>query len=96
VKLQRERDDWWDCELFVDGVRDSGFGRDFPSDEEEFISFLADLVSDEMALTLGGWPICPDHHSHPLVATTHKTRSAVWQCPTGRVIAKIGELPSSP
>jgi hypothetical protein len=92
VEIWREGNGWWNCELFIDGVRDSGFGRDFPNDEEEFVALLADLVSDEMAITLGGWPTCPDHQTHPLDAVLDEASIAVWKCPRGRTIARIGDL----
>jgi hypothetical protein len=93
LQFSREEDEWWDVEMWVDGVRDSGFGRNFPNDAQEFLAALADIVADEMAITIwGGWPICPEHLSHPLEATVNESTIAVWRCPSGQTVFVVGTL----
>src|SRR5665213_2649740 len=70
LRLQPGIDGWWDIEVFLDDRTVGSFGRHFPTDESEFIVALADYLC-EFSLdeeVWGGWPICPDHGTHPLQA----------------------------
>jgi hypothetical protein len=90
-------DQWWDCETFLNGEWASAFGTYLPSGGEAFVAYLADYLQEDFSQTIwGGWPICPDHKSHPLEPVLDDTSTAVWKCPKGRVVARIGELPPSP
>jgi len=40
----------------------------------------------------GGRPDCPAHRTHPLDAVLDGSGTAVWRCPLGQVIAKVGDL----
>jgi len=94
LDLHPGSDDWWDIDVFLDEQTSGSFGRSFPSDEEEFIVDLADYLC-EFSLdeeVWGGWPVCPDHKTHPLQASLDDNHTAVWRCPVGRVIARLGEL----
>lgn len=42
----------------------------------------------------GGWPICPLHGGHPLDPVL-EAEIAVWACPRGEVVARIGSLDQS-
>ncbi|MCU1359965.1 MAG: hypothetical protein JWN99_1254 [Ilumatobacteraceae bacterium] len=58
---------------------------------------LAELIDELQGHTLhefvgGGWPTCPRHHTHPLIATA-RGDDTVWICPTDDdVIARVGTL----
>lgn len=39
----------------------------------------------------GGWPTCPEHNTHPL-EPQFINDVAVWECPKGDVVVRIGEL----
>ena len=83
---------WWDFTLILDGEPLGGFGTYFPPDREEFTAFLADYLQEHLSQTIwGGWPMCPDHPNHPLEAMTIDAR-AVWKCPVGSEISRIGDL----
>jgi hypothetical protein len=89
-------DEWWDCETSFNGERGSGFGTFLPSGAEGLVAYLADYLQEHFSQEIwGGWPICPDHETHPLVAELEMTATAVWKCPKGRVISRIGDLPPS-
>ncbi|HZQ83677.1 MAG TPA: hypothetical protein VFA83_02510 [Acidimicrobiales bacterium] len=60
--------------------------------------FVAGLAEDLREFALdeeiwGGWPICPDHGTHPLEASA-EGGVAAWICPSGRFFAPIGSLAS--
>ncbi len=87
-------DDWWDVDVLLDGRAIGSFGRSFPSDEEEFIVALVDYLC-EFSLdedVWGGWPVCPDHETHPLQPSMDGNHTAVWRCPVGRMVAQLGQL----
>jgi hypothetical protein len=94
VRLSRGEDDWWDCEYALDGVTAGGFGRQYPRGEEPFLAELAgDLREHGLDEAVwGGWPMCPVHPNHPLDPVVDSTDIAVWRCPRGQVIARIGDL----
>ncbi len=84
---------WLEIEVVLDGAWVCSFGHSHSLDPEEFVADLAEDLR-ESALDeeiWGGWPICPDHRTHPLAATVDDGRAA-WRCPVGRVIAPIGTL----
>ena len=87
-------DDWWDFDVSLDQTRKGSFGRVFSADEEEFVVQLADYLCDSFLHEeiWGGWPICPDHGTHPLEPSLDEAAVAVWRCPIGRVIARVGFL----
>jgi hypothetical protein len=85
---------WADVEMSLDGEGLGAFGHTFPADPE---SALANLAGDLQEFALdreigGGWPTCPDHHTHPVEARTNSSGRAAWFCPAGGQIAEIGEL----
>lgn len=76
-------DEWWDVDVFLDEHPVGSFGRHFPTGESEFMVALADYLCE---FTLdeelwGGWPICPDHGTHPLQAIVDENQAAIWRCP---------------
>jgi hypothetical protein len=82
-----------DVEVVLDGVLIGWFNHDYSPDAEVFVSELAEQLR-EFALDEeigGGWPICPEHRTHPLKAGVFN-ETAAWLCPTGRTIAAIGSL----
>lgn len=87
-------DGWWDCDVVLDGVSRGKFGQFFPQEEEPFVATLADRLCDSYLHDdiWGGWPICPDHGTHPLEPLLDECGQAVWKCPIGRVVARIGSL----
>ncbi|HEY7948116.1 MAG TPA: hypothetical protein VID75_10575 [Acidimicrobiales bacterium] len=94
LRIRRGAGDWWDVEVFLDEGAVGTFGRTAPSGEEDFIVALADGLCE---FTFDGqvwpvWPICPDHNTHPLEAMLDENRLAVWRCPVGRVVARVGDL----
>jgi len=65
------------------------------SDETGVVVDLADRLSEHTLdeLIWGGWPICPVHHTHPLVAMPGTGSRAWWQCPKDRTeVAAVGQL----
>jgi hypothetical protein len=94
VLLIPGEDGWWECEYSLDRVDMGGFGHHFASEEEAFVAELAgDLREHGLDEAIwGGWPDCPVHKSHPLDPVLDQTNTAVWQCPNGRIIARIGDL----
>jgi hypothetical protein len=63
-------------------------------DPESFVAELADylreaVLDEEIG---GGWPTCPDHGTHPLEAGTDDAGVAIWYCPRGTTVARIGTL----
>lgn len=85
--------DWWEFDVSVDGEREGTYGTNLPADEESFVVRLADYLDE---LVWGGWPMCPDHKTHPLEPGLDEEATAVWKCPQGRIVARIGELPAIP
>jgi hypothetical protein len=84
--------DWWDFTLTLNGEPIGSFGTRFPPSTEEFTAHLADYLQEHLSQSIwGGWPMCPDHPNHPLVAEMSHER-AVWSCPRGREVARIGDL----
>ena len=84
---------WLEIEVSLDGVVIGWFQHGHSPDVEVFVAELADYLQ-EFALDeeiWGGWPICPEHNTHPLEATV-ADGTASWLCPEGRVIAPIGSL----
>ncbi len=89
---------WIEVHIFLDGQPHGSFGRAFPSDLEAQLALVADLLREH---TLdeeiwGGWPTCPDHHTHPLDARVAEGGVASWVCPRGRVVSRIGDLFTAP
>jgi hypothetical protein len=85
---------WCDVDVLLDERALGSFGRNFPSNQEEFIADLADYLCE---FAFDGqveavWPLCPDHGTHPLEATLDENHRAVWRCPSGRIVADLGEL----
>jgi hypothetical protein len=82
--------EWWDFTLTLNGEPIGSFGTYFPPTSEDFTAHLADYLQEHLSQAIwGGWPMCPDHPNHPLVANvSHK--KAVWSCPRGREVAQIG------
>jgi hypothetical protein len=96
LQLARADDSyWWDIEISLDGNDIGGIGRTFSEEPEDFLANLADALCESHLdeQIWGGWPICPDHGTHPLNAGLHETGKATWFCPHGRAIAAIGALP---
>ena len=98
VTLRRGDDDWWECEYALEGVPAGGFGHGYPRGDE---LFLAELAGDLREHGLdeacwGGWPMCPVHKTHPLDPVVDDTDTAVWRCPRGPAIARIGNLRPKP
>jgi hypothetical protein len=85
--------EWCEFDVFVDGEWDGSYGTNLPTEREPFVVGLADYLDE---LVWGGWPICPDHNTHPLVPVLDNEGIAVWKCPIGRIVAKIGQLLTSP
>jgi hypothetical protein len=84
--------EWWDFTLTLNGEPIGSFGTFFPSSSEEFTAHLADYLQEHLSQAIwGGWPMCPDHPNHPLVAQVSQER-AVWSCPIGREVSRIGDL----
>lgn len=95
LRLRPTSDGLWKIEVELDGIVVSRGQRVFlETDTEEALAELADYLQEAVLdeEVWGGWPICPDHRTHPLEATTDQTHIAVWKCPRGRVIARIGDL----
>jgi hypothetical protein len=69
-------------------------GQFFPQEEEPFVAASADRLSDSYlhADLWRGWPICSDHGTHPAEQLLDESGLAVWKCPIGRVVARIGSL----
>jgi hypothetical protein len=80
---------WWEFDFSIDGEPGGTYGTNLPSEEEPFVVGLADYLDE---LVWGGWPICPDHNTHPLEPVLDEESTAVWKCPRGRIVAKIGQL----
>jgi hypothetical protein len=80
--------------ITIDGLPD---GVIWPHSYADPREHLAEFIGDLQEATLdeyvgGGWPTCPRHHTHPLVATA-SSDDTVWICPTdGDVIASVGAL----
>jgi len=72
---------WWRYEIDVDGET-GAFGFDAPSDTETFVADLADKLQEFILDDWGGWPVCPVHDTHPLVAGVIEG-VACWRCPHG-------------
>jgi hypothetical protein len=83
--------------VFLDGEPHGGFGRSLAADPEAQLAEVADLLREHTLdeAVWGGWPICPDHHTHPLDPCLDPDGLASWRCPRGRFIARIGDLPPS-
>jgi hypothetical protein len=81
--------EWWEFDVFVDGEFDGTYGTNLPAEEESFVVGLADYLDE---LVWGGWPICPDHQTHPMEPVLDENSLAAWKCPIGRLVARIGEL----
>lgn len=94
LRFSREVSDWWDVELDLDDEPNGSFGQYFPSDPEEFVVALADYLCESYLSVevWGGWPICPEHKSHPLDPRLDKAKVAVWCCPKGTARQTIGHL----
>ncbi len=90
----RVSEDWWDCDVFLDGQSKGSFGTVFSGIGEAFVVHLADYLCESYLHEeiWGGWPICPDHGTHPLEPSLDDSGVAVWKCPVGRVIARVGSL----
>jgi hypothetical protein len=85
---------WWNGKAFLDGERADAFGTYFPSGGEAFVVNLAEHLQDHFSQSIwGGWPNCPDHNTHPLKPVLDEESIAVWKCPPGQIVAKIGDCP---
>jgi hypothetical protein len=98
LELNPAPDYWWDCDVIFDGIVQGTTGFTLPVNEEAFVVELADQLCEGYLHEeiWGGWPICPDHGTHPLEPSLDQSGNAVWLCPIGRAVARIGSLrPSS-
>jgi hypothetical protein len=80
--------------IVIDGRPDGRiWARPYRNPREHLAEFIGDLQEETLDEYLrGGWPTCPRHHTHPLVATATDT-DTVWMCPTDHaVIASVGVL----
>jgi hypothetical protein len=93
LELNPAPDHWWDCDVIFDGAIRGTVGLTLPEDEERFVVELADQICEYYLHEeiWGGWPICPDHGTHPLEPSL-ESGTAVWVCRTGRQVARIGSL----
>ena len=78
----------------LDGSDLGGISYMVGSDDDlviaDLIARLQELFLDEFIG--GGWPTCPQHHTHPLRAAV-RDGIAVWSCPaSGETVAQVGEL----
>ena len=95
LELETGLHGWLSFRVSVDHTFKGSFGTIYPKDD---VNRLVQLANDLSAGFLGdevgssGWPVCPDHGTHPLNATSDASHQAVWKCPTGRIVARIGEL----
>jgi hypothetical protein len=92
--LPEDTDGWVEFHIFLDGEPFGSFGRPFSSDPEEQLAEIADVLREQ---TLdeeiwGGWPICPAHQTHPLDPRADAQLGAVWSCPLGSYVTRIGAL----
>jgi hypothetical protein len=86
-----DEEGWWRYGVDVDGVT-GAFGFDPPSDTERFVAELADKLQEFVLDDWGGWPLCPRHNTHPLIAGV-SNGIASWSCPRGGgFVARIGAL----
>lgn len=87
---------WIEFHVFLDGQPRGSFGQGFPSDPEAQLALVAALLREHSLdeEVWGGWPTCPDHHTHPLDPRVDAGGVASWVCPRGRVVARIGDLPT--
>jgi hypothetical protein len=94
LDLRPGADHWWDCDVFLDDKPKGSFGTYFPEVGEGFVVQLTDYLCGSFLHeeVWGGWPICPDHRTHPLVPSLDDSGMAVWKCPEGPTIARIGSL----
>ncbi len=66
----------------------------FVLDEETAVAQLADQVQEFLDEEIsGGWPFCPEHATH--ITAVVSAGTAVWRCPRGETVARIGDLPAS-
>ena len=95
LELDDGPDGWVGVRVSVDQVVTGTFGARYPGgDVERLVQLTNDLTAGFLGDAVGArwWPMCPDHGTHPMHAAIDAAHQAVWQCPGGRVVAKIGEL----
>jgi hypothetical protein len=96
--VDEDGDQWWWCETVLDGSTPASFGTYWSTDSETFVARLAEYLQylyrqdNFRPAGWGDWPICPDHGSHTLRPVVNEESIAVWKCPLGRNVAKIGAL----
>ena len=81
-------------EVLLDGIHVGGFGLPGGHSADEVVAALADALQEAFLdeFIWGGWPTCPQHHTHPLQAVVVRG-TATWSCPTDeRVVSAIGAL----
>ena len=85
---------WVEVFVFLDGKPLGTVGQSFSEEPEEFIVEVIDRITEVFLheAIWGGWPICPDHKTHPLEPRIDHERSAAWFCPHGRRVARVGVL----
>ena len=94
LEFENGPDGWMGFRVSIDQVFIGSFGTIYPGGNVERLVQLAnDLTAGFLGEVVGaGWPMCPVHATHPLNATVDGSHRAVWKCPSGRVVAEIGEL----
>jgi len=95
LELESGPDGWMGFRVSVDHVYKGSYGTLYPEDAvDRLVQLTNDLSAGFLCEEAGGsgWPVCPDHGSHPMNATVDASHRAVWMCPTGRIVASIGEL----
>ena len=78
----------------LDGRILGAFGHGLPGRLEEFVAELTDYLQEGFLHEeiWGGWPLCPDHRTHPLSASVSEAGEATWFCSDGSAVARIGWL----
>jgi hypothetical protein len=95
LELESGPDGWLRFRVSVDHVFKGSYGTLYPGDAvDQLVQLANDLSAGFLCEEVGssGWPVCPDHGTHPMYATGDASHRAVWRCPTGRIVASIGEL----
>ena len=98
MELESGPDGWLGLRVYVDHVFRGSFGTIYPKGSvDQLVQLATDLCASFLdELLWGGWPMCPDHGTHPMTAMVTASHEAVWKYPTGRAVAKIGELSAQP
>lgn len=94
LDLETGPDGWLSFRVSIDHVFKGSYGTIYPEDDvDRFVQLADDLATGFLGDEVGsGWPACPDHGTHPLNATIDASHQAVWKCPAGRIVARVGEL----